>query len=91
MDPNTQAATLSGWPSPRRSFLQDTSAIEAEPQQPHSPLPTPATRAAALDPNPLAKGISFSMAISTGGMTSPAALATSSAVCQIKLSAPTGI
>ena len=56
-----------------------------------SAMATPATSAAALEPNPLPTGISFSIDRSMGGNSRRCARATVSAVCQIRFDASVGI
>ena len=60
MEPSTQAATLSGWPSMRAASSRIRSGFQPSPRR-WSAITTPAVSAAALDPRPLPIGIWLSM------------------------------
>ncbi len=65
IEPSTQAATLSGWPSMRAASSKMRSGGQSRPSK-RSAMATPAVNAAALEPNPLPMGMSLSMSSSIG-------------------------
>ena len=68
-----------------RGFVQNAMRFPAEAEQ-TSAMTTPAVSAAALDPSPLPRGMSFSISSRPAAASTRVSRATASAVCQIRLS-----